>query len=203
MSPEAVLLAEFVQTLDLHIESTPRNTYGHIGATLADSVLQAGLNYYTVVQPRVQRIRRCFPEAETTSGTCELIACIGLNDFLNWRHPVKPMRLMRVLEMLKNQGVETEFELRGWLDLELNCLALAALHGIGPKTIDYLQILVGKEAVAVDRHIRTFVAAAGLILGSYDEIKSVVSEAAGLLSISRSSLDAAIWMHVTSSGKTG
>ena len=74
-----------------------------------------------------------------------------------------------------------------------------AVRGVGPKTVDYLKTLVGLPAIAVDRHLRTFVSWAGLDLSDYDEISAVLSRAADLLEVHRGSLDHAIWSYVSNS----
>jgi hypothetical protein len=194
--PEAQRLAAYVQSLGINCNLQLR-TYGHIGATLADAVLQAGLNYTTVVAPRIERILSCFPEAKRTTGTLQLVNCIGVHEFLTWRNPAKPDRFMRLLRLFKDEAIETEEDVRAWLVHDENCSTVAALHGIGPKTINYLQILVGHDSVAVDRHVRKFVNAAGIPLGSYDEIRIIVCDAAKILAVASSSLDAAIWGYMS------
>jgi len=44
-------------------EKRTRSTCGHLGAVLADSILQAGLNYTTVVRPRVLAILQVYPSS--------------------------------------------------------------------------------------------------------------------------------------------
>jgi hypothetical protein len=194
--PTAQRLAAYVQSLGIKCDLEVR-TYGHIGATLADAVLQAGLNYSTVVAPRIKRILSCFPEAKRTTGTLQLVNCIGVHEFLTWSNPAKPDRFMRLLRLFKDEEIETEEDVRAWLVHDDNCSTVAGLHGIGPKTIDYLQILVGQDGVAVDRHVRKFVTAAGITLGSYDDIRVVVCDAAKILTVASSSLDAAIWGYMS------
>ncbi len=193
---EAQRLADYVQLLGINCNLQFR-TYGHMGATLADAVLQAGLNYRRVVAPRIERILGCFPEAKRTTGALQLVNCIGVHEFLRWRDPAKPDRFMRLLRLFKDEAIETEEDVRAWLVHHENCSTVAALHGIGPKTIDYLQILVGHDSVAVDRHVRKFVKAAGITLGSYDEIRIVVCATAKILAVASSSLDAAIWGYMS------
>jgi hypothetical protein len=62
------------------------------------------------------------------------------------------------------------------------------------------KMLVGIPAVAVDRHIRTFVQRAGFRSNNYTAIREVVEEAADRLQVHRTSLDYAIWVHVSQSG---
>jgi predicted nuclease of restriction endonuclease-like RecB superfamily len=50
-------------------------------------------------------------------------------------------------------------------------------------------------SVAIDTHIRSFLASAGISLTDDREAGRIVAEAAGLLSISPAQLDASIWAY--------
>jgi hypothetical protein len=170
-----------------------RNPMNHLGAALADSILQAGLNYRTVVKVRVDRIKSLFPEAATLSGVLDLIERGGISDFLLWRHPTKVTRFIGLAALLQEHGVEDVPLLRRWLlDLEFQS-RLLTVNGIGSKTVDYLCCLVGLDCVAVDRHIRTFASDAGVDVTDYHGLKTIVSCAADLLGMSRRDFDAWIW----------
>ena len=58
----------------------------HLGAVLTDIVLQAGLNYKTVVSPRVLRVWNCFNDAHSLDSLISTINNIGLENFLNWKN---------------------------------------------------------------------------------------------------------------------
>lgn len=173
--------------------------YAHMGATICDSILQAGLNYRTVVAPRIQRLIQQWPASQVTSRFMNNVTRFGVHDVLIWNHPEKPERILQLGTLLRNEQVETEFELAQWLDDKNNCESLQTVRGIGPKTVDYLKSLAGLPAVAVDRHIRTFVSWAGLELRGYQEISDVVGHVADRLSVERNALDHAIWSYVSSS----
>lgn len=172
-----------------------RTSYGHIGATISDTILQAGLNYKTVVKPRVDQLAREFPEGKTTSGFINLIAFYGLSRLVRWDHPEKPRRIMDLTWFIANEGIETEGELSAWLRDSANCRQLLNLNGVGPKTVDYLKMLVGISSIPVDRHIRSFVRLAGLRYTRYDDVQRVVEIAADVLAVNRSSFDKAIWSY--------
>ena len=133
----------------------------HLGAVLADAILQAGVNYGTVVRIRINRIESQFPETATLRGVIALIDREAAGDFLLWRHPTKVNRFVSLAKLLDGQGIETTVELRRWLGLTRARQQLLSLHGIGPKTCDYLSCLVGIDCVAIDRHIKTFASEAG------------------------------------------
>jgi hypothetical protein len=59
--------------------------YHHLGATIADAVLQANMRYETHVRPRISRIRRLFPAAATMSGLKKILIERTASDFLDWR----------------------------------------------------------------------------------------------------------------------
>ena len=168
----------------------------HVGAILADASLQAGLNYKTVVRVRVDRIVAQFPEAATLTGTFQIIAAEGATYFLNWHHHTKVERFVYLAELLRSEEVDDFDQLRSWLQNAKCRVKLRAIHGIGPKTVDYLCGLVGLDYVAVDRHIRTFANDAGVAAADYDFLQTVMSYAADLLGVSRRHFDASIWAYV-------
>jgi hypothetical protein len=176
---------------------TLRTVNDHLGAVLADAILQAGLNYRTVVRGRVDRILSEFPHASTMSGVMALIESDAAADFLLWQHPTKVSRFISLAHFLAIQKVETTAELNLWLQVETARERLLALHGIGPKTYDYLCCLVGIDCIAVDRHIKTFAGEAGVVTEDYESLKFVVSCAADLLNVARRDFDAWIWRTVS------
>jgi hypothetical protein len=166
---------------------------GHIGAILADSVLQAGLNYRSVVRPRVERIRNLYPYASTTEALVNIVSAGRVSEFLVWNHPVKIRRFESLVTAMDSLQVQDARELRTALEDEQFCSALQGLNGIGPKTVDYMACLVGIESVAVDRHIRSYAVKAGVERDEYQFLKRVFCSAADLLSVSRRGFDAWVW----------
>lgn len=195
---DARKLADYIGLLDdFHIDTAPISGYGHMGALLADAVLQAGVNYRTVVQPRVQRILSVYPDAHTISELHFLIRCHGAGTILKWKHHEKPKRYEELTACLLASSVETEDNLREWLLLPASCSSLRSIKGIGPKTVDYIKNLAGHSTVAVDRHIFRFAARAGITRNEYQEIRTVVGYAADLINVPRCSLDRAIWSYLS------
>ena len=194
-------LADFIRRDDvLHlagVDAAAQHPYGHIGATLADAVLQAGLNYRLVVRPRIDRLRAEWPDSSRMSGFLADQRSAGVGHMLWWDHDEKPRRLADLTLLLSVAGVEDEPDLARWLGAAGNLAALRAVRGIGPKTVDYLCGLVGLPAVAVDRHVVRFVVAAGVRCDGFDDYRQVVSYAADLLGVGRWSLDNAIWTHMS------
>jgi hypothetical protein len=202
MLPSAVLeelssarrVADYADNLGVRdSQITLRSTSDHLGAVLADAVLQAGVRYRTVVRMRVQRIHLQFPEAATMAGLAMLLEQHGAAEFLLWKHSVKMSRFLSLTELLSRENVGTIMELKLWLTRDGAREHLLGLHGIGPKTYDYLCCLVGIDCIAVDRHVRTFANEAGVCISDYKKLQLVVSYAADLLGMARRDFDAWIW----------
>ncbi len=170
-----------------------RPVYHHMGAVLADSILQAGLNYSTIVRPRVQAILETFPHATTVNAVTQIIATQGSGKFLQWRHQEKVSRFNDLVEFLVCSRIEDTSDLGEALLDDAFRVDIRQVRGIGPKTVDYMACLVGVDCIAVDRHIRGFAELAGLEDDSYDYLRDTFSFAADLLSISRREFDASIW----------
>jgi len=199
---DARRVADFILSLEGFAVS-PRKVqaYGHMGATITDSVLQAGVNYRTVVEPRVKRVLQTYPEAKTSGAFLSVIERHGAGSVLNWQHPEKPRRVHELTSFFVAMNVETEEALGDWLHTAGKCEELLGMKGIGPKTVDYLKRFAGISAVAVDRHVRRFIHAAGVRRAAYDEIQLVVAFAADLLKVPRCSLDHAIWSYSSEIGR--
>lgn len=172
-----------------------RPAYQHMGAVLADSVLQAGLNYAKVVKPRIATILRTFPHATTMKILIGVIEQEGSPKFLQWEHREKVSRFDNLVEFMAEAEIDSTSELcTALLDKDFR-VDIQNLRGIGPKTVDYMACLVGVDCIAVDRHIRGFAELAGLEDDSYDYLRDVFSFAADLLSIPRREFDASIWRY--------
>ena len=165
----------------------------HLGAVLADSVLQAGLNYKSVVRPRIERILSLYPNAAFLDGLTEIVNANSSAKFLNWSHYEKISRFENLVLSMREYSISNVKTLRNTLVDEKFCEHLQGIHGVGPKTIDYMACLVGLESIAVDRHIRAYAKRAGLEHSDYYFLKKSFCFAADLLSISRRGFDAWIW----------
>ncbi len=79
-------LADFIKSLpDFRVyEQHEIGTYDHIGAAIADAVLQAQRDYYGVVVPRTTRIIKRWPHAKTVSAVLECLKSVSASDFLDW-----------------------------------------------------------------------------------------------------------------------
>lgn len=197
---EARQLASFVtERAALPFSGARRFSWGHVGAIVTDSILQAGMNYMSVVQPRVLRVR-AHSAAQTTSGFLCIIREVGAERLLSWRGR-RPQRVTSLAEFLRCEGLETASQIRCWIGDEANRTRLLALDGVGQKTVDYFASLCGQDGVAVDRHVRRFVSRSGVRRQSYEDVRQIVEWAADLLGVRRSDLDAAIWRFESTMAK--
>lgn len=180
-----------------HAKPTPRPHSSHLGAVMADSILQAGLSYRTVVYPRVSAIIRQYPEACDLDGVEQVIASGRLPEFLMWRHDTKLTRFQNLAVFLREHSVQAARQLRTSLCSENFRNELLKLSGIGEKTVDYMSCLVGNDEIAVDRHIRRFAKDSGVEVYDYSSLHTVFSLAADLLTIPRREFDSWIWATVS------
>lgn len=193
---QAQLLANFVQAMQFE-PVTQRTPYYHMGATITDSVLQAGLNYRYVVYPRVLKLLTEFSTYKTTCDFIILAQTVPLSDLINW-HNAKKLQLIHQLSWLFfESNVETEDQLSVWLDKDDNIQQLMQLNGVGPKTIDYLKMLSGSQTVAIDRHLFHFLRLAGILTDSYQEASLIYKKAANLLHMREYELDRKIWLYMS------
>ncbi|EEW59180.1 conserved hypothetical protein [Ruegeria sp. TrichCH4B] len=187
-------VANFAASEGIKIDSAwNRPTYEHIGAVFADSILQAGLNYSTVVRPRIDHILRDFCFADNVAALVEIIEAGETSSFLSWTHETKIKRFEALVRAAERCSVSSVDDLRSRLKTHDFERVLLAINGVGPKTFDYMSCLVGIESIAVDRHIRTYARRAGVEDDSYSYLKRVFCFAADLLTVSRRSFDSWVW----------
>jgi len=196
LQSDACVLADFIRNLNgFRMIEIVDPDYDHMGAMLADAVLQSGLNYQTVVSPRVQHILKTYPKATTLPLFQDIIEEHGAKHILQWNDCKKPSLLLRLMDFLAEQRISTIGDLNSWLRHSDSGAILQEIKGIGPKTADYLAILAGIDIVAVDIHLKSFVHLAGIKQNDYESIKNVISCAADLLKVTRRTLDRSIWTY--------
>ena len=79
------MLAEYIRAKrDFEIMKSIDGSYGHMGATLTDAVLQAGVRYETVVRPRVLQLLNDHLQEKTTGAFADLLASAGGGKLLKW-----------------------------------------------------------------------------------------------------------------------
>jgi len=191
------LIQYIAKTEHNFVAVTQRTPYNHMGATIIDSILQAGLNYKTVVYPRVKKLIISYPDYKTTCDFLILIQTIPLTNLINWTNEVKINRIKELSWFLYNNSIETEANLAIWLEDYKNKQRLKQINGIGNKTIDYLTMLSGKPAIAIDRHLFKYLEYAGVIVKSYEEANKIYSYVANKLNMTFYELDKKIWTYMS------
>ncbi len=194
-------LAKYVKRLDdfIHYE-TYDGDYNHMHAIVADAVLQRNMKYESHVRPRIDRIRKEYADASTTSAALRCVNEIGASKYLGWAENKefndRCLLFNVLLAFLKGNSVETQEELKNWLQSEHNVRMLKFIEGVGPKTVDYLKILVGIQETAIDRHLINFAALAGIENLSYDEAHDIIKAAANMLELDLAKFDHSIWQYM-------
>jgi endonuclease III len=171
----------------------------HLGAVLTDIVLQAGLNYKTVVLPRVLRVYKDYNDAYDLTSLINTIDDIGLERFLNWKNQIKLKRFESIIEYLIENSIQTTNELLIHLNKESNLKSFLSVQGIGNKTVDYFFKLMHIETIAVDRHIINFLHQAEVNFNNYHSAKKIVEFTADMLNVSRRDIDYSIWNYMSGS----
>jgi len=119
-----------------------------------------------------------------------------LTELVAWKNSKKLQRISNLSWFLYMNGIENEDQLAKWLDIEENISQLRKVDGIGPKTVDYLKILSGNQAVAIDRHLFVFLELAGIFRCSYQDASLIYSKVSELLNISQYELDRKVWLYM-------
>lgn len=194
---KAAELSEFINGLpDFIVVTEIDGNYQHLGAIIADAVLQANRNYETQVRHRIKRIREKFPDANTLSGVKKAISENTTSHFLDWKDLDRTKRFEEIVVFFSTEDIETENDLKEWLMDEENVIKLKKIKGIGPKTIDYFKILTGIQTCAIDRRLLDFLKQAGIEVSSYNEAKEIINSAADIMNIERAYFDHSIWKYM-------
>ena len=177
---------------------TQKTPYYHMGATITDAILQAGMNYKSVVYPRVEKLLTNYSDYRSTCDFIILFKTEPLKKIINWANDEKLKRIENLTWFLFERGINNEDELSLWLTEEENVTNLRKIKGIGPKTIDYLKMLSGTQAIPIDRHLFKFLELAGIFTSKYEYANKLYSNAAEALKLRKTELDSKIWSYMTS-----
>lgn len=199
MTSNALRLKEYISQIDdfIFIEPEYCPYINHVGALFTDTILQAGVNYRSVVWPRVAHVLDTFPYATTVSIFAEILENYGTANVLHWSNAEKIQRMNELVLFCIDHQIETSRQLTEFLRFEQNVNMLKDIHGIGNKTCDYLKRLLGFDTVAVDRHIRSFMESADIFCDDYFDIKEIVEYAADFMEMTRRELDYSIWSYMS------
>lgn len=198
ISKDAYKLVSFIKSNNHSFKQVKkRELYCHMGATITDSILQAGLNYKHVVYPRVLELFTKYKDFRTTCDFIILMQTIPLTKLINWKNEQKLLRIVDLTWFFYNNKIENENQLSLWLNNSENVQKINKIKGIGSKTVDYLKMLSGCEAIPIDRHLFKFLEFAGVKYNSYDKASMIYSKTADILGISKYELDRKIWLYMS------
>ncbi|MFF1297165.1 MULTISPECIES: hypothetical protein [unclassified Streptomyces] len=167
----------------------------HMGVVICDVSFQPRCNYEATLRPRLLRLQLSWPDARTVRGFQGRLATDDLAVAMKFNHAQKVATAHAITDLLAANGVDTRDDLHAWLDHLANRAALRTVKGVGPKSIDYIGNLVGRSHVAVDVHLRTFAADAGVPDLRYEQLRALYEEAAALLGHDKGGLEHAVWRY--------
>ncbi|MFF3411607.1 hypothetical protein ACFYW8_36635 [Streptomyces sp. NPDC002742] len=128
------------------------------------------------------------------------IATEDLADAMNFNAQSRVATAHAITGLLVARAVDTRDDLHAWLDHQDHRAALRTVKGVGPKSVDYIGNLVGRSQVAVDVHLRSFAADAGVANLRYEELRAAYEEAAALLGHEPGGLEHAVWRFKSQAG---
>jgi len=190
-------LAQYISSLKDFKFVDPEIPYDHMGATITDAILQSGLNYKSVVKPRVEEILEKYQEAKSTSTFMALLREVGANRVLRWNNMEKPNRVLALTKFFEKEGIQTESDLKAWFENENRLSQLQNVRGVGDKTIDYLRLLSGIKTNAIDRHLLNFISQAGVSVNGYSEANQLINNVADFIGRDKAVLDHSIWKYMS------
>jgi hypothetical protein len=197
---DAEKLLAYMDSLGVDASTHRIRGWDSIGAIVVDAALQRRQNYANTVKPRVAALAAAWPDAETTTGFRRRLNTGKLSEVINWPTPGRLAQIDHITNVLEHDdiAIETVQELRDHLKhpAERTALrkALRAVRHVGPKTLDYFDILSGiPSGVAIDLRIRRVAKAAGIDNLSYDHLAAVIREAARRRGWRPGDLDGTLW----------
>ena len=167
---------------------------GHVGAVLAEAALQAGLNYESVVVPRVKRFVKEYPAAASVSGLAALLGSGDIAVVLGINNARKCRTFSDLAHLLTAEGVETADQLRTWIERSDSRSKLLRVPGVGVKTAAYIRLLLGLPAIAIDVHLRRAASEVGVVC-SDEELERLYTLAAVHAGVALAELDGSLWQQ--------
>ncbi|MFF2146551.1 hypothetical protein [Kitasatospora sp. NPDC058190] len=186
-------LADHVRTVLGDGPFPPPGGWTHMGVVICDASFQARRKYELQIRPRLLQLGAAWPDAATVRGFQARLTTEDLAVAMNFNSPRRVATAHDITDLLAANGVDTRDDLHAWLGDQANRVALREVKGVGPKTVDYIGNLVGRSHVAVDIHLRTFAAEAGISNLGYEELRAVYEGTAAALGHDRGGLEHAVW----------
>jgi len=172
----------------------------NIGKVIIETVLQPGLNYNSVVFPRVQRFKKRYSSFYKLSDFELLLELEGPEELLGVNNKRKTRSLYDLVRFLKEEHIEYIFQLKDLIVSKTFKQKLNDVFGIGKKSMDYMLILLDLDTFAIDRHLFNFVNQFQTI-HSYDLVQQNLQDVADKLGLSYKSLDYYIWSYMSTNRK--
>jgi hypothetical protein len=137
-------------------------------------------------------------EAAANAAASDQTGLGGLGRVLNWYSPTRLVQMAQTAEVFTDHGIDTTAELREHLKNQHTRgplhRALQAIDHLGPRTLDYLDILCGiTPAAAISSRIRLAATRAGITVKDDRHLKQVMTYAAGQHDWRVGDLDAVLW----------
>jgi endonuclease III len=194
INDDAEKVIEFIEFLNFDFNQESRYINNdHMGAIIAEVVLQAGLNYRNVVKPRVDHIIKNYPLHSTINSMLMLIELKDVTEILNWQGKEKIDRFINLLVFCEKHKIDNTIDFKNWIVFEENEQELLALKGIGPKTVDYLKLLLGIQSIPIDRHLFNFARLSGVKSKKYSDVSLLYKNVSKMLNVDCTILDSVIW----------
>ncbi len=204
---EVKKLVDYINSIGLIIRPRPPSPK-HIGAIIADAVLQVGHGWKKYVAKRVEHIIKNYPNASNINGIISIINKKEIRKFLDWNGQDVQNRFIASVEFFNNEQIDTFDQLYNWLEKDENRDRLitkssridkAGIAKIGDATADYYRVLVRlPDAVKVDSLVKEFLKEAGININQYkyEDWRYIVQLAAKELNKRPLDLDGAIWNYM-------
>lgn len=197
---DAARLLEYMDSNGIDGSTQVTRGWDHMGALVADAVLQRRQKYKATVYPRVQSLLEQWQDASTTAGLRKRLSGGGLSGVLRWRGQERLDQFEGIVSALETCNINTVEELASALNGERRDEVRSTLRRVkhvGPKTLDYIGILAGSSnESAVDSRIRAHMRSAKISDLSYAHVQSVMHRAADHRGWRCGDLDAALWNAV-------
>lgn len=118
-----------------------------------------------------------------------LFQTIPIEEIIQWKNKRKQDTICDLAWYLYNCNVNREDDLAEWILDDRNAESLLEINGVGRKTIDYMKLLSGQQAIPIDRHMFQFLEIAGVLTADYKEASKILRKTASVLEVGESVLD--------------
>ncbi len=199
VSNDAKSLLDHAATVGVDLTQAAVVHRTHLGSVIVDAVLQARQSYKNTVAPRVVEFERNQPGAVTLEGFLAFLETGELREAIRWHGATRLNRIGLIAAALADCNVDTVSDLHDAFAAEVTDKVLEyrlrQIDGVGRKTVNYLRILSGIDACAIDMRLKRFAAEAGIGNLSVRHLEEVIAEAAREAHTTLRAIDAAMWAY--------